>query len=165
MIFRVTDDSGFLAIIDPDVYRGFVHANWTTEMLREHFARELAARRLLIWSTGLECFWKIEVSLQRTGTTGFREVTGGIIASQGRLLLTNYESLTMAARFPDVSLPQAHERGDVLSLPPGAYNCRVLQLSDPAGDGPFEEPVNFVYELIPAVQVAEPWREIPWNTA
>ena len=164
MTFRITDDSGFLAIIDPDAYHGFVHADWTTELLREHLAREMATRHLLIWGTGLENFWKIKVSIQRTGTTGFREITGGIIASQGRLLLTNYESLTMAAQFPGVCLPQAHEWGDVLSVPPGIYNCRILQLSDPEGDGPFEEPVNFVYEVTPAAQAAESWREIPWES-
>jgi hypothetical protein len=55
MPFTVTDDSGFLAIIDPDAYRGFVHADWTWETIKEHFRREMRERHLLIgppaWST------------------------------------------------------------------------------------------------------------------
>ena len=56
---------------------------------------------------------------------------GSIGASRSRLLLTNYESLTMAAQFPDITLPEAHERGQVLSVSPGLYDCRIVQLSDP----------------------------------
>ncbi len=129
MVFEVTDDSGFLAIIDPDAYRGFVHADWTWDTIQEHFRREMRDRHLLIWATGMEHLWSIDVSFQPTRASGFREVVGSIDASRGRLLLTNYESLTMAAQFPDVTLPEAHERGQVLSVSPGLYNCRIVQLS------------------------------------
>ena len=69
--------------------------------------------------------------------TGFREVNDSIVASQGRLLLTKYESLTMAAHFADATLPEAHERDQIPSVPPGAYDCRIIQLSDAASDAPF----------------------------
>ena len=105
MLFKVTDDSGFLAIIDPDAYRGFVHADWTWDTIQEHFRREMRDRHLLIWGTGMEHCWSIDVSFQPTRASGFREVVGSIDASRGRLLLTNYESLTMAAQFRDVTLP------------------------------------------------------------
>ena len=99
-------------------------------------------RHLLIWGTGMELFWSIDVSFQPTRASGFREVVGSIDASRGRLLLTSYESLTMAAQFPDVTLPEAHERGQVLSVSPGLYDCRIVQLSDPESGAPFEEPVS-----------------------
>src|SRR3954463_2235706 len=73
MPFKVTDDSGFLAIIDPDAYRGFVRADWTWETIQEHFRREMRERHLLIWGTGMEHFWSIDVSLEPTKETGFRE--------------------------------------------------------------------------------------------
>ncbi len=161
MLFKIPDDSGFLAIIDPDAYRGFVHADWTWDTIQEHFAREMRERHLLIWGTGLEHFWSIDVSLETTGAAGFREVTGSITASRGRLLLTNYESLTMAAQFPDVSLPQAHEREQVLSVSPGLYDCRIIQLSDPESDAPLEESVSFIYEFTRATSPRETWSEIP----
>ena len=107
----------------------------------------------------------IDVSLQPTRASGFREVVGSIDASRGRLLLTNYESLTMAAQFPNVTLPMADERGQVLSVSPGLYDCRIVQLSDPESGAPFEEPVSFVYELTRATSSREVWSEIPWSAA
>jgi hypothetical protein len=160
---EVTDDSGFLAIIDPDAYRGFVQQDWTFEMLERHFMSEMAARHLLIWGTGLEQFWKVQIALQPTKTAGFREVVGTIASTQGRLLLTNYESLTMAAAYSDVSLPQPHEKREVLQLQPGLYDCRIVQLSDPNTDAPFDEPVNFVYEFTPVKKARGAWNEVPWK--
>ncbi len=163
MQFKVTDDSGFLAIIDPDAYRGFVDADWTWEGIKEHFRREMGERHLLIWGTGMEHFWNIDVWFELSRRAGFREVIGSIVASQGRLLLTNYESLTMAAQFPDVTLPQAHEREQILSVSPGLYDCRIIQLSDPQSDAPFEEPVNFIYEFSQTETPREVWSELPWR--
>jgi hypothetical protein len=148
MLFKITDDSGFLAVVDPDAYDGFVGSDWTWDTLQDHFVREAREQHLLVWSTGIEHVWSIDVLFQPVELTGFREVTGSIIASQGRLLLTNYESLTMAAQFADVTLPEAHERDQILSVPAGTYDCRIIQLSDPESDAPFSEPVNFICTLI-----------------
>jgi hypothetical protein len=120
-------------------------------------------RHLLIWGTGMEQVWRIEVSFTPTKIAHFREITGSIIASQGRLLLTNYESLTMAAQFRDVLLPQSHERKQVLSVQPGLYDCRIVQLSDPKSDAEFEEPVNFIYEFTRATSTREAWNVVPWT--
>jgi hypothetical protein len=165
MPFKVTDDSGFLAIIDPDTYRGFLQADWTWKTIEDHFRREMREGHLLIWGTGMEHVWRIEVSFTPTKVARFREVIGSIIASQGRLLLTNYESLTMAAQFRDVVLPQSHEREQVLSVQPGRYDCRIIQLSDPKSDAAFEEPVNFIYEFTRATSAREAWSVLPWTAA
>jgi hypothetical protein len=165
MPFKVTDDSGFLAIIDPDAYQGFVHVDWTWDTIQEHFAREMRERHLLIWGTGMENVWSIDVSLQPTRATGFREVVGSIDVSRGRLLVTSYDSLTMAAQFPDVTLPEEHEREQVLSVSPGLYDCRIIQLSDPDSDAPFKEAVSFIYEVTRATLPREVWSEIPWSAA
>jgi len=161
--FKITDDSGFLAIIDPDAYQGFVDAAWTWQTIQEHFRREMRARRLLVWGTGMEHLWTIDVSFLPTKATGFREVTGSIIASQGRLLLTNYESLTMAAQFPDITLPQAQERAQILLVSRSLYDCRIIQLSDPASHAPFEEPINFIYEFTRVTSSREVWSKLPWG--
>ena len=95
----------------------------------------------------MEHVWSIDVLFEPVELTGFREVNGSIIASQGRLLLSNYESLTMVAQFADVTLPQAHEGDQILSVSPGTYDCRIVQLSDPESDAPFGESVNFICTL------------------
>src|SRR5215475_14347027 len=161
--FKITDDSGFLAIVDPDAYQGFVDAAWTAETIQEHFRQQMRERHLLAWGTGMEHLWRIDVSLRPIKTAGFREVTGSIFASQGRLLLTNYESLTMAAQFPDITLPQAKERGQILSVSRGLYDCRIIQLSDPASHAPFEESVNFIYEFTRGTSPRAVWSELPWG--
>ena len=121
-------------------------------------------RHLLIWGTGMEHFWKIDVSFQPIVAAGYREIVGSVHASRGRLLLTNYESLTMAAQFPDVTLPQRHEREQLLSVSPGLYDCRIIQLSDPDSDAPFEEPVSFIYEFTRTMSPREVWSVLPWST-
>ena len=163
--YEVADDSGFLAIIDPDAYAGFVQADWTFQILQEHFKREMQNRHLLIWGTGLEHIWHIAVSLEPTTGTGFREVIGSIDCSKGRLLLTSYESLTMAAQFADTRLPRSHEEDRVIQVPPGLYDCRVIQLSDPDSSRPFKEHTNFVYEIISTSTQRKAWNDIPWHPA
>jgi hypothetical protein len=66
VILEVTDDSGFLALVDPDAYESFVAEDWSLEQLIEHFKGEMAQGRLLIWD--------IQRSLQeirRVGTHDF----------------------------------------------------------------------------------------------
>jgi hypothetical protein len=79
----------------------------------------------------MERVWSIDILFQPVELTGFREVNGSIVASQGRLLLTNYESLTMAAQFADVTLAEAHERDQIMSVPPGAYEVPYYSVVGP----------------------------------
>lgn len=163
-MFEVTDDSGFLALVDPESYVRFVDEDWTLNQLVAHFKAEMSNQRLLIWGTGSEGFWRVEVSRARTTSNAFREIVGPITASSGDLLLTNYESLTMAAQFRDVPFPEEHDKDLIFSLPAGTYNCRVLQLFDPEEDidAPADGP-GFVVELLADEPIISPWREIPWS--
>lgn len=36
-MLEVSDDSGLLALIDPDAYEGFVGEDWTLDRLTAHF--------------------------------------------------------------------------------------------------------------------------------
>lgn len=163
-MLEVTDDSGFLALLDPDAYRGFVAEEWTLEQLLVHFHAEMAARRLLLWGTGLEGSWRVEHSTAHSARRGFRQVAGPIVSSAGRLLLTNYESLTMAAGFREVTLPEEHDRDLLVPVAPGEHACRVLQMFDPdeaamaRGEGP-----DFVVEVDAGATPPPPWRAIPWR--
>jgi hypothetical protein len=162
-MLEVTDDSGFLAVIVPAVYETFVASNWTFDQIRAHFQAQMARRSLLIWGTGLEGFWKVDVVLKKAKAKGFREVRGPLHVVGGSLLLTNYESLTMAAQFKDVTLPEKHQEDLLVSLPEGDYTCRIIQMFDPeqeetAGDN---DP-DFVVEVLKATGKPVPWEGIPW---
>ena len=163
-MFEVTDDSGFLALVDPDSYVRFVDEDWTLDQLVGHFKAEMSRRRLLIWGTGLEGSWRVDVAFERAPAAAFREIVGPVTSSTGRLLLTNYETLTMAAQFQDVALPEEHDRDLLISLPAATYDCRILQLFNPdedmaaTGDGP-----DFIVELLAIENSSAAWEKIPWS--
>jgi hypothetical protein len=77
------------------------------------------------------------------------------------LLVTNYESLTMAAQFSDVRLPQAHEQANVIRVPAGSYDVRVVQHVDPDGDE-LEAGPDFSVQLTATNAPTAPWSEPRW---
>lgn len=163
-MLEVTDDSGFLALIDPAAYVGFVADEWELDQLVRHFREEMGQRRLLIWGTGLEGFWRVEVSTAPVTAAAFREVCGPITVTSGGLRLASYEDLTMAAALGVVSPVGEDEEDLLIPLAPGTYDCRILQLFDPErdsfadGDGP-----DFVIEILPGADTTSPWEQIPWS--
>ena len=162
-MLEVTDDSGFLALVVPAAYETFVASDWTLDQILGHFKAQMGRHSLLIWGTGLEGFWKVDVRLKKSKVKGFREASGPLRVVGGSLLLTNYESLTMAAQFKDVTLPEKHQEDLLVLLPDGDYTCRIIQMFDPeqeetAGD---EKP-DFVVEVLKATGKPAPWEAIPW---
>lgn len=160
--YEVTDDSGFLGLIDPSDYRSFVDNQWTLEQLVEHFESEMRAGHLLIWGTGREDIWRVEVSFAPSSLVGFREFTAPIRASGNHLLLTNYEALTMAAQFEDVRLPEPHNQDLLVPVTPGLYACRVVQRSDPEVSDPRPQ-TDFLVDLTPLKENVQVPSSIPWS--
>jgi hypothetical protein len=113
MIKRIADDSGLMAIIDPDAYPSFVRRNWDYDELVEHFILAMKHRQLLIWGTGSENLWNVEIGVG-IYRDGYRVAEGGIHSSEGRLHVVSYESLTMAAAYEYVKLPEKPFRDDVI---------------------------------------------------
>lgn len=162
-MLEVTDDSGFLALVVPTAYETFVASNWTFEQIMAHFQGQMARRSLLIWGTGLEGFWKVDVVLKKAEVKGFREVSGPLQVTGGSLLLTNYESLTMAAQFKDVTLPEKHQEDLLLSLPDGDYTCRIFQMFDPDEEESVgDDKPDFVIEIQEATGKTGVWESVPW---
>lgn len=162
-MLQVTDDSGFLAVIVPAAYQSFVASDWTLEQLVAHFTAQMKERALLIWGTGLEGTWNVDLRFKESAIQGFREVRGGLHVKGGSLLVTNYESLSMAAQFDDVTLPEKHQTTLLVPLADGEYAVRIVQMFDPeqqesAGAGQ----ADFVIEVVPAAKKLAPWKSIPW---
>lgn len=165
-MYRVADDSGFLGIFDPHAYISFVAEDWTVgELLIDHFKAEMRRRHLLLWATGREETWRVDVRQEASQPPGFREYTGSIVATENLLCLTSYDSLTMGAQFEDVSLPEQDEWNLYITVEPGVYNCRIVQLQDPGDYSSKEDPetADFVIELMKTEQPAAPWETIPGN--
>ncbi len=162
-MYQVTDDSGFMGIFDPHAYVSFVSENWTLDELVDHFKSEMYHYRLLLWGTGCEETWRVEVRQEANEVTGFQEFSGPIVATENLLCLTSFDSLTMGAQFEDVSLPQQQEWDLYIPVTPGAYHCRIIQMQDPddRSEDQNSEGSDFVIELTKVDQPAMPWADIP----
>jgi hypothetical protein len=159
---KIGDDSGFLAIVDPAAYDGFVDKNWELEDLVRRFRREMQQRRLLLWGTGSENEWNVRVLEGVKSPHGFRAIVGPLMVTDGRILLTSYEGLTMAAQFADVHLPEPHEAEQELQVESGMYNCAIVQTADPDVYVEIDE-VAFTVILNRTDRPVEPWYEIAWR--
>jgi len=165
MMLRVTDDSGFLAVVVPSAYSTFVDSNWEFDQLFDHFRDQMKQRLLLIWGTGLEGFWNVDVRLEPTSVSGFRQVTGPIRVAGGAVLVTNYESLTMAAQFANVRLPEKHQKDLLIKLADGEYCCRIIQMFDPDKHESLKAGTpDFVIEFSREASTPAPWADVPWFT-
>ncbi len=159
-MYQVADDSGFIGIFDPHAYVSFVAESWTFEQLVDHFKAEMQHYHLLLWATPYEEIWRVDVRQEASPITGFREYTGPIVATENLLCLTSYDSLSMGAQFEDVSLPQQSDWDLYITVTPGAYQCRIIQMQDP--DACIEtEDADFVIELLKVDQPASPWTSFP----
>jgi len=162
-MLEVTDDSGFLALVVPAAYDSFVASDWSHDQILAHFKTQMGRRSILIWGTGLEGCWKVDVQLKKSKVKGFREARGPLQIVGGSLLLTNYESLTMAAQFKDVTLPEKHEVDLVMSLADGDYTCRIIQMFDPEQEESVgNDKPDFVVEILKATGKVAAWENIPW---
>lgn len=59
---KITDDSGFIAIVNADKYNSFVDENWELPQLLNRFVDEMNKDALIIWATGSENKWIVEFS-------------------------------------------------------------------------------------------------------
>ena len=96
---NITDDSGFLAVANVDKYNSFVSEAWELPQLLGHFVDEMNENTVIVWATGFENEWTIDVLESPSDKKSYREFTQSIEVTNGKLFLTNYEDLTMAAQF------------------------------------------------------------------
>lgn len=157
----ITDDSGFMALINPTDYCSFVDEDWQLEQLFEHFKKEMASQHLLMWATGLEGKWRVRI-IRDANSDGFRQISGPIHVTDNGLCLINYESLTMGAQFSDVNLPEKHLEYCRFPLASGTYTCQIVQMFDPDSDAESTGDYDFVIH-VRADQRTKPWKSVPWD--
>lgn len=159
-----------IALIDASAYQSFVDANWTLAQLQQHFVDQINQGRMLAWGTGAPGNWRISVSDNSGDVTGYREFTGRITATDKKLHLTSYDELTNAAQFQQATVPSSETVNWFLSIEPGQYDCRVVQLFDPdqaESEHVFnQESPHFAIELTEA-NVGKPneMKQVPWFEA
>jgi len=70
--FKITDDSGFLAIVNADRFDSFIDEQWELPQLLNRFIEEMNKRHLIIWGTGSENEWTVEFLDRSTNKNVFR---------------------------------------------------------------------------------------------
>lgn len=128
---RITDDSGFLAVVNSDTYLSFVDENWDLPLIIEHVITEMNHQHIIIWANGPEDEWIVSFTNQSSGQKSFREFHSTITVTNEKLYLTNFEDLTMAAQFKNEKIPSNCNSDLAIPLENGQYLVTVRQLFDP----------------------------------
>jgi len=152
---HVGGDGSSLALIDASRYEGFIRdGDWGKgDKLIKHLREQARDLRVLLWLTGMERDWKVEVHIGAPSVSIDRDRVGLITAKSDRLHLMNYDSLTMAAQFEDHHLPDKETKKYAITVSPGSYLCTLQTLFEP-GEIVQAEGVAFRIYLQPLDAVA-----------
>lgn len=164
----VSDDEGFMILFDPDAYASYIDGEALFDETIEHLRSEMSTKHLLMWGTGWGGHWQVKIEVTLRGVPddvlGFREAIGPISVSKGRLCLLDFMNVSIAAMNSNTVLPGPKYLSKIITLPPGDYICRVVQLQDPGGlpeDG--DSDADFGLQLYRDDRAAPPWSSFPWT--
>jgi hypothetical protein len=150
IIYQITDDSGFLSIINPDQYKWFVDVDWDFEQLMDHFKQEESKENMIFWETGAEGVHLVEIRFGISNDTGFKVINRTIRVTSESLCLINYETLaSMASELGSLFPLPEFMKEYLFRLENGLYHVRLIQLDDPDDEFSveYEEGFRFRVEL------------------
>ncbi|MFB2584571.1 hypothetical protein [Herbiconiux liukaitaii] len=149
------DEDGFVCLVAPDTYRGFVHEDWELEQLLAHFTAQMNEGSLFIAYPGPD---HADDPLEFTGgavdAPVLREAVSIVRVGPAGLWVTDYTQLTMAAQFDDEAPtgPGAIR----LPVPEGAHR---VTLQHTAGVPRFTLTITPAPPAAPGPLTAVPWFE------
>ena len=155
----ITDDSGFIAVVNADNYKSFVSKDWELSQLFNHFVDEMNSDNLIIWSTGSANVWTISFVDKQSDKISFREFYKTIEVTNDRIFLTNYEDLTMAAQYEDEKIPANHNVNLSLQLDNGRHKFLIRQLFDPE-DYEYDPKDKVNFEIIVQKEISKQVQQI-----
>ena len=159
---EVPEGDGILGIVDPDSYRASL-PGWDFASLMQHLEGESAAGRGAFWVAGPAEFarYRIDGRTTMSDYPSEREFEHVVRASNGRLRLVGYGTLTMAA---DSGSSRLDDDPDAdVAVPDGRLLLRIRQLAADAGDGE-EIPVEVVVQPLGEQRAETAGRLAWWNT-
>lgn len=131
-LFSEVDEDGFVALVCPETYAGYVAENWTLEQVVERFLEQINSHTLFVAHPGPNSADEpLRISDRPSPVTALREASGFLQVGEDGLWLTDYTQLTMSAQFADEAPIAGHHTR--LPVAPGAYRVTIRQLaSSPA---------------------------------
>jgi len=170
MKLKITDDDGFIAIVNGSRYESFLDEDWEFNQLLMNFVDQMKSGNIIIWQTSNEGGGNWLVSFQEHPSEAhvYRQFQQFIKVTSGELFLTNYSDLTMAAQFNDEPILASHNADLKIELANGWYKFTVSQLFDPDNmldylDDEREDKTAFEVIITPATEFILPQANtIPW---
>ncbi|MCD2497124.1 MULTISPECIES: hypothetical protein [Microbacterium] len=122
------DADGFVCVVAPDGYSGFVDEDWTLPDLLTKFAEQMNAGSLFVAYPGDEAADAALTVDAEEAENVIRRAYGVVRVGDGGLWLTDYTQLTMAAQFADEGplASYAHR----LDVDPGTYLVALAETGD-----------------------------------
>ena len=164
----ITDESGFLGIVNPDKYNSFFSEDWQLSQLFKHFVGEMNNDNLILWSTGSENIWTVNFVNKPSKKKSYREFYKTLEVTNGKIVLTNYEDLTMAAQYRDEKIPAKQHADLSIDLDNGRHEFQIRQFFDPEDDNyGLEGKVSFeiVIQKDPTRKELQPIDKVFWQTS
>jgi len=162
MKLKIIDDDGFVALVNSSNYQGFVDNDWQFDQLMSHFVDQMNQGNIIVWQTSNDGGgnWLVSFQEQPSSAYAFRQFEQLINVTTGKLFLTNYSDLTLAAQFSDASIPAAHNADLKIELENGLYRVTVRQFFDPDNclehfETERKEDVSFEIVITPATELME----------
>lgn len=122
------DDDGFVCVVSPDRYAGFVDEDWELDDLLSRFVEQMNAGSLFLAYPGDEAAGAALTLVAKEPETAARRTSGVVHVGEGGLWLTDYTQLTMAAQFADEGPVTASARR--LAVEPGTYLVVLSEIGE-----------------------------------
>lgn len=164
----ITDDSGFIGIANLSTYDAYIGQDWDFDSFKNRIVKEMKRNTILFWSTGHEAEWSVLITTHKEAQfpNPYRSEEALIEVTHSRLHLVNYETLTMAAQFNTVQLPEHHLKDQYIELENGTYLVEFGQIQNPEHNGA-KEAVDFEIKLEklenPSEYYPNDFEDIFWN--
>lgn len=128
---EIYDSSGFIGIVNAQLYKTFIDTDWELDQVLERFRTETNNSHCIIWSLGTQNLMTIDLVDEFSNKNAFRAIKTQIQVTNGVLYLVNYDDLTMCAQYEDEKLPSDLHSELKIALENGIYDAHLKQFFDP----------------------------------
>lgn len=144
---EITDNSGFIGVVNNDKYSGFVDEDWELEDVLKQFTNQTNEGNCVIWSTGEPNLMNVYVLDEASKSKPYRETQSIIRVTNEKLWLVNYTDLTMVAQFKDSKIPSTENSDLEIPIANGVYKLTLRQMFNPK-DYNWEAPPKPCFEIV-----------------
>jgi len=120
------DEDGFVCVVAPDTYRGFVDEDWALDDLLARFVEQMNRGSLFVAYPGSDnANSNLIVESESSPVQALREASGIVHVGAEGLWVTDYTQLSMAAQFADESPLAGYSQR--IPAEPGMYRVTLRE--------------------------------------